>query len=116
MDYPGNHGADRRQQQRKFLRANAEVLLPGNAPIAVRTLDISIGGLGVISPYNLPQGAACIIRIAPPAQPRGVPSINVDASIMHSIFTIRESGFMIGLRFGDLTPEAVHAVTHYLGN
>ena len=34
---------------------------------------------------------------------------------MHSIFTIREDGFMIGLRFGELSPEAVQAVTQYLG-
>ncbi len=115
MDYPGSLGAERRQQQRKALRANAELLLQGAPPIPVRTLDISIGGIGVVSGLNLPQSAPCVIRLAAPGQSRGVPTIRIDAIIMHSIFTIRHDGFMIGLRFGDdLSPEAVEAVTKYL--
>ena len=114
MDYPGSFGIERRQQQRKPLRANAELLLPGAAPVTVRTLDISIGGIGVVSALNLPSGSQCVIRLASPAQSRGAPTIRIDATITHSIFTIRQDGFMIGLRFGDLSPEAVEAVTKYL--
>ena len=108
-------GDERRGQERKILRANAQLRLPGVRPIEVRTLDISVGGMAVVASVNPQAGAACTICIAPVSQPRGAVSVDIRAVIVHSIFSNREDGFKIGLQFADLSPEAIETVSRYLG-
>ncbi|NUZ05389.1 PilZ domain-containing protein [Piscinibacter koreensis] len=108
--------SERRKQERRTLRANAALRLSGATPVVVRTLDLSVGGMGVVAAINPPAGSRCTIGIASPAQPRGAIAVEIDAVVVHSIFSSRESGFKIGLQFGDLTQSAADAINRYLGS
>ena len=107
-------GGSERRQERKPLRTNAMLRVPGAAPIRVRTLDISVGGMGVVASLNPHPGVACSMAIAPPASASGAPTIAIPATVVHSIFSVREGGFVIGLRYGELSDEAVEAITRFL--
>lgn len=107
-----NHDADRRVDPRKALRANAELLV-GSEHIAVRTLDISISGIGVSSAFNPRTGQAMSLLLALPDAPRGSNCVVVPVTVVHSILT-RGGDFKVGLRFADLPPAALDAVRAYL--
>jgi c-di-GMP-binding flagellar brake protein YcgR len=116
MDIPNlsASGSDRRQQERRLLRATAMLRLPGAAPVLVRTLDISAGGMGVVATINPEGGVRCTIGLAAPAQPRGPIAVEIAAVVVHSIFSSREDGFKVGLQFEELTEAAADAINRYL--
>ncbi len=76
--------------ERKFARYALDVrakLSMGEQEISVRTLDISEGGVGLISPVEIPQGSAFVIEFELPA--------------VHGVFRTEVRGqSRVGFRYG----------------
>lgn len=105
---------ERRQRQRVALRGTAYLALTGHQPVEVRTVDISIDGVGVVGSANPPAGLTCLIRLAIPVKPRGSTPIEVEAKVTHSVFSQGGGGFLIGLQFVGLSPTATSAIKQFL--
>src|SRR5664279_5069732 len=103
-------GPERRQYKRAALRGIAHLVLTGHPSIEVRTVDISVGGMGIVASANPPAGLACVIRVVIPVKPRGTTTVEVQAKVAHSIFSHGAGGFLIGLEFSQLSAEAKSAV------
>jgi c-di-GMP-binding flagellar brake protein YcgR len=105
---------ERRRLERKALRCNAWLRRGGGAPVAVRTLDLNAGGIGLVAEFNPNRGEACRVLLASPSQPRGAAAIEIDATVVHSILNSREGAFTVGLRFATLSAEQSRVVAQYL--
>lgn len=58
--------------ERKFVRYALDVrakLKAGEREITVRTLDISEGGVGLVSPVEIPEGSSCVVEFELPTAP-----------------------------------------------
>ncbi len=108
-----NSPSDRRVDVRKALRANAELLIAGQL-VTVRTLDISISGLGVASAINPRPGQSLSLFIAPPSASCGPARLEMPVTVVHSILTRAEGEFKVGLQFGQLSATATEIVRKYL--
>ena len=106
-------GAERRIDPRRALRANAELLIGGQR-LEVRTLDISISGVGVATSMNPRTGLAVSLLLAPPDARRGTARIEMPVTVVHSILTRELGEFKVGLRFAEISPTALDAVKKYL--
>ncbi|WP_157263589.1 PilZ domain-containing protein [Azohydromonas aeria] len=109
-----NSARERREHPRKFLSGTAHVLVPGRAPIEVHTLDISIGGLGIVSPTNLPYEWIGQIRFTLTREPYGVDTVVAPVQVVHSVLSGRQRGFMVGMRFVDLPPDIEGIIQRYM--
>lgn len=116
MDPAPNPSNDRRQNERKPLRTTSYLRLPGARPVAVRSVDIGIGGISVIAAANPPAKTSCVIRVGLPAGALGIKLVEVQASVLHSVFSGREDGFKVGLNFVSLSAEARQAISSYLSS
>jgi c-di-GMP-binding flagellar brake protein YcgR len=117
---PTGNGAERRQHERRTLRVAAQLKLTdasatGARPMDVRTLDISLGGMGVVTPVNLRSGVTLTISFTLPARSKGITPIQARVQVMHSILGRDEGGFKIGLRFLAADNATNAAIREYLG-
>lgn len=106
---------ERRRHDRKPLRAKALLQLPDRAPLPVRTVDVSIGGLGVVSPVNINPLLACKVRVNLPLQPIGHALVEARATVAYCVLSSSESGFLVGLQLLNLPIESARAIAHFLG-
>ena len=114
MEDPSKNRPDRRRYERKALRCAAHLLVPGRQPLAVRALDICPDGMGVVAPVNIPTSARCVVRFAIPLMPRAGTCVEVQVSVIHSVYSASEDGFRIGLRFTSLAPEIALAISQFM--
>lgn len=92
--------AETRSFPRKPLRANAQVLLPGAAPLRGKTVDISLGGLSLFIPDQIPVGQVCTVGVD--TLLRGnVVRITAVARIVYSILKGTD-GYRTGMQFIDV--------------
>jgi c-di-GMP-binding flagellar brake protein YcgR len=96
------------------LRSVAQLMMPGQPALMVRTFDIGIGGVGIIAPANLPALLSCRVRIAVPVKGHGSTTVEAQAKVVHSVLSGSEDGFRIGLQFVDLPPVALAAIKQFL--
>ncbi len=104
---------DRRAHERKPLRANAALVIASRA-FEVRTLDISKSGIGIATSINPRTGQTLSLLLAPPDMPRGLARIAMPVVVVNSILTSAEGEFKVGLKFGQLSRDAVDVVRMYL--
>ena len=107
-------GSDRRSGERKAFRAPALLRLPDRQVLEVRTFDISVGGIGVVTPWNLKLDAVCDIRVRPPIISEGMEVLLARGRIAHSILSGKEKGFMIGLEFTEIPPDMSELIKQYV--
>ncbi len=107
-------GLDRRSSERKAFKAPALLRLPDQQVIEVRTTDISVGGIGVVTPMNLRQDAVCDIRVRPPIFTEDMGLIVARGRIAHSILSGREKGFLIGLQFLEIPSSMADLIKQYV--
>jgi hypothetical protein len=89
---------NRRLYTRKVLRAAASVQLP-SGPRDVRTWDVGIDGMSIVSPKPIAPGTRCTVRLELPGSgPVSVTAKTVYCSLMGP------EGFKVGLVF--VTPDA----------
>ncbi len=105
---------DRRLYPRKFLSGTGFLLVPGRPPFEIHTLDISMGGMGIVSPLNLPYDLLCEIHFTLAREPAGVDILSAPARVAHSILSGREKGFMVGLQFVNLTPNTANIISRFM--
>lgn len=107
-------GFDRRQATRKAFRAAALLRLPDQRVIEVRTTDISTGGIGLVTSWNLPLGSICDVRVRPPIRSEGLDAILARGRLVHSILSGKEQGFLIGLEFTEVPSAVTEIIEQYL--
>ena len=107
-------GTERRQHERKPLRASGQLLLANRAPMEIRTVDLSLGGAGVVAPVNLAPKLTCLVRIALPIKPKGSALIEAQAAVAHSVLSSSQSGFLIGLQFTSVSAASATAIKQFL--
>ncbi len=101
---PVPHAFERREQMRRTFRRNATLLLPAGVEVTVRTLDISLGGLGIVAAANPPNGLVCGIRL-PLTGRRGEPvALELRVRATQGVFSAADHGFKVGLAF--VAPDA----------
>ena len=105
---------ERRRHERRLLRAKAFLLLPGKEQHLVRTLDVNISGMAIVSPFNTPQGVVVTVRFLLPAQFNGHSPISSPATVTHCVYSGGEDGFKTGLMFQDLPPQVVSMIDQYV--
>lgn len=104
----------RRAQERRPLRAQAQLRLTEARVITVHTFDISSGGLGLVSPTNLQVGSNCIVSLPLPDSQHTKAVAKMLAEVSHCIFTSAEGAFKVGLRFIEVPPDSAALISRYL--
>lgn len=94
-----DQGIESRVHHRHPLRTRGHLLFSGHEPVPVRTLDISVGGLCIVSELTLPVKIQGAIALSLPAGNGRFELQNINIQVMHSIFCNREDGFKVGLLF-----------------
>lgn len=92
--------SETRTYPRKVLRCQARIALPGMAPMRGRTVDISLGGICMLVPEQLPVGQACDVGFEAPLNGKLVRVI-ASGKIIYSILSGTE-GFRTGVQFVQL--------------
>ena len=109
-------GDNRRKSERRILRIQAIAECPGHQPLAIRTLDISAGGMVIVAPLNLKPGSTFQIRLNLPVLPVDVVPFAASVKVMYSVFSSAEGGFKISVAFTYLHPASSSALTEYFNS
>jgi hypothetical protein len=88
---------ERRTQERRILRVQAELLIAGRPPMSVRTMDISEGGLSVLCAVNLPARTECTVRMSLPVPPTNRKAVELRAVVRYSVLSSSGGGFQLGM-------------------
>lgn len=107
-------GLDRRRFPRKFISGTGHLLVPGQPPMEVHTQDISLGGVGVISPRPLPHETVCSVRFALSRESYGMDFITVPVRVAHCVLSGREYGFLLGLEYHQLPADVEEIINRYM--
>ncbi len=108
-----DQGIESRVYKRHPIRTRGHLLFNGHSPILVRTLDISIGGLCVVSEITLPMKIQGSIDLSMPMGNGRFELQNINIQVIHSIFSNKDDGFRVGLMFIKLAPnlqKIIHAM------
>lgn len=114
MNLPQSHPSDRRKIDRQPFRTAATLGLPDGRVIAARTLDIGMGGAGVVCDLNIPVGTLIVTVMRMPARPSGSALFEALASVASCTLAGSESGFRVGLEFNSLSSAAKSALAGVL--
>ncbi len=95
------------------MRVAAELVFPNIAPIHVRLLDVGEGGVGVLTAVNPPPRLRCTVRFAIPAI-GGVVAVEAQVCVVHSVLSGSLGGFVVGLQFTQIAPQAQEAILKFL--
>ena len=105
--------SNRRISARKVLRGPATVLLPGGTERVVRTWDIGVDGLSLVSPKPIPPGTRCTVSLELPggdvARALRLPVKTVYCSLMGS------EGVKVGAVFVSLDADTERLVQQFVG-
>lgn len=107
-------GAARRRHDRSRFAATVQLRLGCGQLLEGRTLDISLGGLLLLLPLNLPVDTRGHVRLRVPASPSGAREITAEVQVASMVLSGRQGGFLAGLRFTLLPPAAQAGLEDYL--
>jgi c-di-GMP-binding flagellar brake protein YcgR len=105
--------SDRRRDERRIYRSGAVWTPVGMAPVQVRTLDISVGGIALVAAFNPPVGCLCLVRFTLPGR-EGPFTVETSGGVARSVFSSTDDGFRVGLYFDPLSDEATRALQRYV--
>ncbi len=104
---PPNETSNRRSFQRKAIRQMATIVL-GEQRIEVRTWDLSLDGMSLVTPRPMPPGRHCTVTFALPQD--GVDRIvTALLKIVYSSYTGPEA-FKVGAVFANLDADVAEAI------
>lgn len=103
-----------RQVNRKMFRSFALLLLPNGDQLAVRTYDLGLDGVCVVTPVNFRLKSRCEIVFRVPIAGCNSDAIHASGSVTHSILSRQQDGFMIGLEFCGIRERDLTLVRSYL--
>jgi PilZ domain len=100
---------EKRAHTRKLLRTHAKLMLADQQVIAVRTKDISMGGVAVVSPTDLKPGTVVVVQFSLPILGGQRRPFLARAEVANSVLSAADQGFKLGLRFhmSDATSAAL---------
>lgn len=107
-------GAARRRHARSRFAATVQLCLACGQIVEGRTLDISLGGLLLLLPLNLPVETTCRLRLLVPAAPSGTRELTAEVQVASMVLSGRQGGFLAGLRFTRLPPASQAGLEAYL--
>ncbi len=110
----GSLNASLRRHVRERFATTVQLTLPNQRVLQGRTLDISLGGMQVVLPENLPLHGECRLSLTIPAIPMGAKVITARAQVTSIVCSGREQGFLAGLRFTTLPTASRAALLRYL--
>ena len=108
----GANGADRRDGPRRICRLRARVALPGHAPLAGVTIDISRDGVALLLDHPLPPGMGCDISFNVFAK-GAVQRIDAKAQALNSVF-VRDA-VRVSFSFNHIGVEAQRMLSEFVG-
>jgi hypothetical protein len=111
--WPRPAAAQRRHNRARFA-ASVRLRLSTGCVVEARTLDISLGGVQLLLPINLPVDAVCQLQLSVPAQFCGTRTVVAEAKVASALFSGRENGFLAGLRFTRLPAASQAGLEDYL--
>jgi len=104
--------SNRRASARKVLRRPATVTLPGGVERVVRTWDVGLDGLSLLSPKPIPPGTKCTVMVELPDgdtwRTLQLPVKTVYCSLMGA------EGVKVGMVFGALDPDSERVIRHFV--
>ncbi len=103
-----------RRHERGRLACTVFLLLPNRRIVEARTVDISVGGMRLVTPMNLPLRLVCGAKLIVPGIPSGAHTVMAQAQVSNIVFSGRENGFLVGLRFTSLPASGLQAISAYL--
>lgn len=105
-----DQGVESRVHRRHHLRTRGHLLFNGHQPIPIRTLDVGVGGLCVVSEFTLPIKIQGAIQLNMPMGNGKFEQQNVGIQVIHSIFCNKEDGFKVGLMFVKPSPNLLKVI------
>jgi len=115
MTDAGNpRGLEERQHVRRVLRTMAQLIVAGSPPFQVRTLDISAGGMAILTTVQPPRGLNCTVQLSLPQTGREPVAMALPVTVAHSIFSSGKEGVKVGLSFNALPPDAAAMVQRFV--
>ena len=107
---------ERRSQERRILRVQAELIIAGRPSMSVRTMDISEGGISVLCAVNLPARTECTVRVSLPIPPTGRKPVELRAVVRYSILSSTGGGFQLGMSVPTTDEATKAAIKQYIKN
>ncbi|MDH4416486.1 MAG: PilZ domain-containing protein [Acidovorax sp.] len=107
---------ERRTQERRILRVQAELLVPGRPAMPVRTVDISEGGVSVLCTVNLSTRTECTVRLPLPVPPTGRKQLELRAVVLYSILSSSGGGFQLGMNVLSMDEATRNAIKQFVKN
>jgi c-di-GMP-binding flagellar brake protein YcgR len=108
-----DNGHEHRVDRRHALRTRGNFLFTGHAPIHIRTLDVSVTGVCVVSEISIPAKIQGKLEINFPLGNGHFEMMTVNIKTMHSIFCNKEDGFKVGVLFLSPPANLVKAIQVY---
>jgi hypothetical protein len=105
--------SNRRVSPRKVLRRPATVTLPGGVERVVRTWDVGLDGMSLVSPKPIPPGSKCTVAVELPDgdtwRQVHLPVKTVYCSLMGA------EGVKVGMLFGALDADTERVIRNFVG-
>lgn len=106
--------AGRRRHARRATRCAARLALGGGHSLDVRIIDISEGGLGLVSQRPLPLGSHFVLRWALPDADGEPQAVQATACVTHSVLSGALAGFRVGVRFVQVDGPVSRLIRQYV--
>jgi c-di-GMP-binding flagellar brake protein YcgR len=105
-------GSNRRTSERRVMRVQARISIPGDAPLDVHTVDLSLGGVSITSLHPLSHGLECIVELGISAPDLAAPPA-LRARVRYCA-RMRDSQYRIGFKFSSVSIEAAELIVAVL--
>lgn len=110
MNTTNTAAKNKRLNPRYIFRKTALAIFDNAPQTIVETLDLSVGGLGIISPLHGTPNSVCWIRLRLPETPHHNLTFDVKTMVTYSVFSNENSGFKVGLKFVNAKPEMLQLI------
>lgn len=102
-------GASQRKSERYRVNWPSRILLPNKAIVAVRTRDVSAGGIGFEMAQRLPDGTEVSIELSPCAGGKQY-VLRAKCQIMYSMLLANGEGFSHGAKFSMIADDQLQTL------
>ena len=103
-----------RENRRRVLRGEVRAILADGSRLQGQVLDVSVGGIGLILPCNLPAGSELRIWFLVPDKMRGRVPVEALARVAHAVFSSKQGAFQVGLIFKQIPEEQRLVLERYV--
>lgn len=105
---------ERRQARRAILRTNVQLFMPDNKLIEGRSIDISSGGIGLVSDFTLKAGLQVTVAFTMLGVDNKPKRYTVAATVANCVLSGEMGGFRLGLLFRNPGSDISKAISDYL--